>query len=70
MIRTPKKRAHQMMAQHCTCNPPCTTRALKRAAHGTPSEFERAVFNALGEISYAEANAAVERYNEEYFTAR
>lgn len=54
---------------HCTCNPPCTTRALKRAAHGTPREFERAVFNALGEISYAEANAAVERYNEEYFTA-
>lgn len=31
----------------CTCNPPCTTRALKRAAHGTPSEFERAAFNAL-----------------------
>lgn len=43
MIRTPKKGA-PMTAQHCTCNPPCTTRALKRAAHGTPREFERAVF--------------------------
>lgn len=54
MIRTPKEGA-PMTAQHCTCNPPCTTRALKRAAHGTPREFERAVFNALGEYFAAPA---------------
>jgi RNA polymerase-binding transcription factor DksA len=30
--------------------------------HGTPEEFEAAVVNALGEISYDEAQQAIRRY--------
>jgi hypothetical protein len=54
---------------HCTCYPPCSTRALKRAAHGTPKEFERACARAIDMITYDEFIAAVERYEDEYFAA-
>jgi hypothetical protein len=58
-----------MSKASCACNPPCTTRALKRAAHSTPREFERACVRALGEVSYKELRAAVDKYTEEYFAA-
>jgi len=34
--------------------------------HGTPAEFEAAVMRALGEISVAEANDAIARYDYEW----
>ena len=41
------------------------TEAL-RLAHGTPAEFSRAVWAALGEISVAEAAAAIAKYEQEW----
>jgi hypothetical protein len=58
-----------MSKQPCLCKPRCTTRALKRAAHGTPREFARACAQALGEISYEEFIRAVQQYKAEYYAA-
>lgn len=41
---------------------------LKRK-HGTPKQFADAVFNAVGDISIAEARAAIDKYNKEWFEA-
>ena len=37
--------------------------------HGTPAEFAKAVWAALGEISVTEAVAAIEKYEREWFEA-
>jgi hypothetical protein len=37
-----------------------------RLAHGTPAEFARAVWAAIGEISVAEAQAAIAKYEQEW----
>lgn len=37
--------------------------------HGTPKQFAEAVFNALGEVSLAEARTAVEAYCKEWSEA-
>lgn len=42
------------------------TRKELEAAHGRPSEFARAVRNAIGEISYEEAERAIDRYMAEW----
>ncbi len=34
--------------------------------HGTPAEFARAVYSAIGEISVAEAEAAIAKYEKEW----
>ena len=36
------------------------------ARHGTPAEFSKAVWSVLGEISVAEAQAAIEKYEREW----
>lgn len=38
--------------------------------HGTPTEFAKAVWNALGEISVAEAQEAINRYEHEWREAK
>jgi hypothetical protein len=43
--------------------------AQLEAAHGTPAEFAKAVWRALGEISVFEAQAAIEKYEREWFEA-
>lgn len=48
--------------------PPCASQEEMRARHGTPDEFSRAVY-ACPEISYAEADAAVQRYARAYEAA-
>jgi hypothetical protein len=45
-------------------NPPKLNELLKN--HGTPLEFEAAVWNAIGVISIAEARAAVMLYRKEW----
>jgi hypothetical protein len=42
-----------------------TTEELRKA-HGTPREFADAVWRAVGEISIAEASAAIAKYQREY----
>ncbi len=37
--------------------------------HGTPAEFARAVYAAIGEISVAEAEAAIAKYEQEWTEA-
>jgi len=41
---------------------------LKRK-HGTPEQFEAAVWNALGEISITEARDAIYKYEKEWVAA-
>lgn len=45
------------------------TQQQMQADHGTPAEFAKAVWNALGEISVAEAQAAIEKYEREWHEA-
>jgi hypothetical protein len=40
-----------------------------REKHGTPAEFARAVWGALGEVSVAEAEAAIAKYEQEWSEA-
>lgn len=42
-----------------------TTGELRRA-HGTPQEFSKAVWAAIGEISVAEAMEAIRKYQREW----
>lgn len=46
------------------------TRKTLKKRHGTPKEFERAVLNALGEISWGEAMAAINKYRREWKEAK
>jgi len=52
----------------CGMEPPCASQEEMRARHGTPEEFCRAVF-ACPDISGAEAEAAVQRYERAYAAA-
>ena len=53
----------------CNCEHGCTNRAEMKKHHGTPPEFEEAVWNALGEISVSEATRAVMKYRAEWAEA-
>ncbi len=46
-----------------------TKRQLRRK-HGTPAQFETAVWKAVGEISVSEAKRAIDNYNQEYAAAK
>lgn len=51
-------------------NEPMTEKQHRlKKKHGTPKEFADAVFNCVGEISIAEARAAIDKYNAEWFAA-
>jgi hypothetical protein len=51
-------------------NEPLTEKQMQlKKKHGTPKEFADAVFNAVGDISVAEAREAIDKYNAEWFTA-
>lgn len=50
----------------CSENP---TREELRRNHGTPAEFAKAVWNAVGEISVMEAQAGILRYECEWLQA-
>jgi hypothetical protein len=60
------------MSHQGVCRAGCSekpTRAELKRNHGTPAEFARAVWNAVGEISVAEAQAGIERYEREWCEA-
>jgi len=51
-------------------NEPLTEKQARlKKKRGTPKEFADAVFNAVGEISIAEARTAIDKYNAEWFEA-
>ena len=52
-----------------SCQEECKTRADMERHHGTPAEFAGAVWNALGIISWTEAEDAIDRYNSEWAAA-
>lgn len=45
------------------------TKAVLERAHGTPAEFAKAVRNAWDMITPQEAEAAIRKYEREYFDA-
>ena len=53
----------------CSCPQGCRSRETMRLRHGTPEAFANNVEAAIGEISIAEARAAIERYRREYADA-
>lgn len=53
----------------CMCDHGCRNRAEMRKHHGTPAEFEVAVWQAVGEISIEEAVNAVLKYKTEWHEA-
>ena len=60
------ERHHEVCRAGCGSAP---TREELRRNHGTPAEFANAVWNAVGEISVAEARSAIEGYEREWLEA-
>lgn len=49
---------------------PAPTKAELEAMHGTPIQFARACYRAIGEISVDEAQAAIAKYEREWSAAK
>jgi len=53
----------------CSCVYECRSREEMRIRHGDPEQFANALADALGEISFAEAERANLRYRKEWASA-
>lgn len=59
----------EMHAQHCAFKPTCQTRAEMTKRHGTPAQFRKDAWNAIGEISVSEAQWGADAYEREWCSA-
>lgn len=57
--------AIQRHALGCSRVPPCSSAAIMRETHGTPAQFRKAMYRAVGGIALIEAAEASYAYAEE-----